>query len=144
MNESIINLNFSKKLTQDIFGYFTRLIFVIFRFFCRLHQLTRNSACHVVSGYPRGQASVYARLRYKSFQASESGNFVGVRRRVVEDRLFYLVIPLSLLLRLNTPALLQSACLLSADYSEELCSHRSTFHGLDLWYCRLRHIETYY
>ena len=54
---------------------------------------------------------------------------------------FYLVISSSLLLKFYTPAFLQSACLLSADYSEELCSHRSTFHGLDLS-CRLRHIGT--
>ena len=41
--------------------------------------------------------------------------------------LFYLVIRSSLLLRFYMPAFLQSACLLSVDYSEELCSHRSTF-----------------
>ena len=49
----------------------------------------------------------------------------------------------TLLLRFHAPALLQSACLLSADYSEDMCSHRSTFHGLDLW-CRLRHINSHY
>ena len=46
---------------------------------------------------------------------------------------FNLVIPSSLLLRFHMPAFLQSACLLSADYSEELCFHRSTFHGL-VWH----------
>ena len=51
---------------------------------------------------------------------------MGVTQRVVEDR-FYLVIRSSLLLRFYPPAFLQSACLLSADYREELCSHRSTF-----------------
>ena len=45
---------------------------------------------------------------------------------------FYLVLHSSLFLRFHTPAFLQSACLLSADYSMELCSHRPTFHGLDL------------
>ena len=42
---------------------------------------------------------------------------------------FYLPVVMrsSLLLRFYTLAFLQSACLLSADYSEELCSHRSTF-----------------
>ena len=40
---------------------------------------------------------------------------------------FYLVIRSSLLLRFYKPAFLQSACLLAADYSEELCSHRPTF-----------------
>ena len=54
---------------------------------------------------------------------------------------FYLVVRSSLLLRFHKPAFLQSACLLSADYGEGLCSHRPTFHGLDLW-CRLRYIET--
>ena len=45
---------------------------------------------------------------------------------------FYLVFHSSLLLRFHTPAFLQLACLLSADCSMELCSHRPTFHGLDL------------
>ena len=45
---------------------------------------------------------------------------------------FYLVFSSSLLLRLHMPAFLQSASLLSANYSVELCSHRPTFHGLDL------------
>ena len=42
--------------------------------------------------------------------------------------IFYLVFHSSLLLRFHMPAFLQSACLLSADYSIELCSHRPTFH----------------
>jgi len=95
-----------------------------------------QNACHVAY-YPRG---VYVWLSYISFEASESGHFVGVTQRIVEDR-FYLVIPSSLLLRFHKPAFLQSVSLLSADYSEELCSYRSTFYGLDVW-CRLRHIET--
>ena len=108
--------------------------------YCVIHTMPwichcEQSACHVVY-YSR----VYAQLIYVSFQPSESGHFVGVTRRVVEGR-FYLVIPSSLFLRYHTLAFLQSACLLSADYSEELCSHRSTFHGLDPW-CRLRNIET--
>ena len=45
---------------------------------------------------------------------------------------FYLVLHSFLLLKFHTPAFLQSACLLNADYSMELCSHRPTFHGLDL------------
>ena len=53
----------------------------------------------------------------------------------------YLVFHSSLLLRFHTPAFLQSACLLGADYSVELSSDRPTFHGLDLQ-CRSCHIET--
>ena len=45
---------------------------------------------------------------------------------------FYLVFHSSLLLRFHMTAFLQLACLLSADYSMELYSHRPTFHGLDL------------
>ena len=54
---------------------------------------------------------------------------------------FYLVFHSSLFLRFHTPAFLQLACLLSADYSMELCSHKPTFHGVDLQ-CRSRHLET--
>ena len=45
---------------------------------------------------------------------------------------FNLVFHSSLLLRFHMMAFLQLACLLSADYSVELYSHRPTFHGLDL------------
>ena len=54
---------------------------------------------------------------------------------------FYQVIRSSLLLRFHTAAFLESACLLSAGYSEVLYSHRPVFHGVNLW-CRLHHTET--
>ena len=74
-------------------------------------------------------------------QASESERFAMVAVTRCRRSFFYLVLYSSLFLRFHTPAFLQSACLLSADYSMELCSHRPTFHGLDLW-CRSCHIET--
>ena len=65
-------------------------------------------------------------------QSSESNHFAMVAVTRCQRSFFYLVFHSSFLLRFHTPAFLQSACLLSADYSMELCSHRPTFHGLDL------------
>ena len=101
---------------------------------------SEQGACHVVY-YCRRQVPVYARLSYLSFKASESDHFAMVAVTRCRRSFFYLVFHSSLLLRFHTPAFLQLACLLNADYSVELCSHRPTFHGLDLQ-CRLRHIET--
>ena len=99
-----------------------------------------QSACHVVY-YRRRWVPVYARLSYLSFKASESDYFAMVAVTGCQRSFFYLVFRSSLLRRIHTPAFLQSACLLSADYSVELCSHRPTFHGLDLQ-CRSRHIKS--
>ena len=99
-----------------------------------------QSACHVVY-YHQRQVPVYAWLSYLSFKASESNHFAMVAVTRCRRSFFYLVFHSSLLLRFHTPAFLKSACLLSADYSVELCSHRPTFHGLDLQ-CRSRHLET--
>ena len=87
-----------------------------------------QSACHVVY-YRRGYIPVCARLTYVSFKASESGHFIFMGVTRCRRSFFYLVIRSSLLLLFHTPAFLQSAFLLRADYSEELCSHRPTFHG---------------
>ena len=54
---------------------------------------------------------------------------------------FYLVFHSYLLPRFHMLAFLQLVCLLSEDYSMELCSHRPIFHGLGLQ-CRSCHIET--
>ena len=99
-----------------------------------------RSACYVVY-YCRRQVPVYAWLSYLSFKASESDRFAMVAVTRCRRSFFYLVLYSSLFLRFHTPAFLKSACLLSADYSMELCSHRPTFHGLDLW-CRSCHLET--
>ena len=87
-----------------------------------------QSACHVVY-YRRGYIPVCARLTYVSFKASESGHFIFMGVTRCRRSFFYLVIRSSLLRLFHTPAFLQSAFLLRADYSEELCSHRPTFHG---------------
>ena len=87
-----------------------------------------QSACHVVY-YRRGYIPVCAWLTYVSFKASESGHFIFMGVTRCRRSFFYLVIRSSLLLLFHTPAFLQSAFLLRADYSEELCSHRPTFHG---------------
>ena len=111
-----------------------------------LHEVPRwiyhseQSACHVVY-YCRRLVSVYAWLSYLSFKASESDHFAMVAVTRCRRSFFYLVFHSSLLLRFHTPAFLQSACLLSADYSVELSSDRPTFHGLDLQ-SRSCHIET--
>ena len=101
---------------------------------------SEQNACHVVY-YCRRQVPVYARLSYLSFKASESDHFAMVAVTRCRRSFFYLVFHSSLLLRFHTPAFLQSACLLNVDYSIKLCSHRPTFHGLDLQ-CRSRHLET--
>ena len=87
-----------------------------------------QSAYHLVY-YRRGYIPVCARLTYVSFKASESGHFIFMGVTRCRRSFFYLVIRSSLLLLFHTPAFLQSAFLLRADYSEELCSHRPTFHG---------------
>ena len=87
-----------------------------------------QSAFHVVY-YRRGYIPVCARLTYVSFKASESGHFIFMGVTRCRRSFFYLVIRSSLLLLFHTPAFLQSAFLLRADYSEELCSHRPTFHS---------------
>ena len=102
--------------------------------------LSEQSACHMVY-YCRRQVPVYARLSYLSFKASESNHFAMVAVTHCQRLFFYLIFHSSLLLRFHTPAFLQSACLLSADYSMESCSHRPTYHGLDLQ-CRSCHLET--
>ena len=89
-----------------------------------------QSACHVVY-YCRRWVPVYARLSYLSFKASESDHFAMMAVTCCQRSFFYLVFHSSFLLRFHTPAF-PTACLLSADYSVELCSHRPTFHGLDL------------
>ena len=101
---------------------------------------SEQSACHMVY-YFRRQVPVYGWLSYLSFKASESNHFAMVAVTRCPRSFFYLVFHSSLLLRFHTPAFLQSACLLSLDYSMELCSHWPTFHGLDLQY-RSCHLET--
>ena len=88
--------------------------------------------------YCRRLVSVFAWLSYLSFKASESDHFAMVAVTRCRRSFFYLVFHSSLLLRFHTPAFLQSACLLGADYSVELSSDRPTFHGLDL-HCRSCH-----
>ena len=100
-----------------------------------------QSACHVVY-YRQRWVLVCARLSYLSFKASESNHFRKGGCNTLSKIIFFIQFFIHLFCLDFTHRLsLQSACLLSADYSMELCSHRPTFHGLDLQ-CRLHHIET--
>ena len=92
-----------------------------------------QSACHVVY-YRRRWVLVYAQLSYLSFKASESNHFAMVAVTHCQRSFFLSSFSFIFFAQI-------SACLLSADYSVELCSHQPTFHGLDLQ-CRSPHIET--
>ena len=101
---------------------------------------SEQNACHVVY-YCRRQVPVYAWLSYLSFKASESDHFAMVAVTRCQRSFFYLVFHSYLLPRFHMLAFLQLVCLLSEDYSMDLCSHRPIFHGLGLQ-CRSCHIET--
>ena len=72
-----------------------------------------------------GSSLCSAKLR--KFLSFKKRPFCGFNTARCRRSLFYLVIRSSLLLRFYTQAFLQLAWLLSADYSEELCSGKSTF-----------------
>ena len=76
--------------------------------------------------------SILSSAKLPKFKSFRKRPFCNGRCNTLSKIIFYLVFRSSLLLRFHTPAFLQSACLLSADYSLELCSHRPTFRGLDL------------
>ena len=114
-------------------------LFLCCYFWLDLSRWTERSSRGLLSS-KIGSSLRSAKLRkIRSFKSDHFAMVAVTRCR--RSFFFYLVLRSSLLLRFHTPAFLQSTCLLSADYSVELCSHRPTFHGLDLE-CRSRHIET--
>ena len=92
--------------------------------------------------YHRTQAPVYSRLSYVNFKASESGHFVGVTQRVVEDRFLssYSFFFAAWILHAGFPTVGLSSKF-GLQRGVVLSQGNISIHGLDLWY-RLRHMKT--